>query len=107
MIWWIAMAILGWTCTAMMTYVSYRFYRKAVVYDVIFKVINDDLIANIKQFAKMAHSPVLGNDAEIQEAHRLMMIMGKRFNEVSLQMEEATGLALRPPPPLPRPKIHD
>jgi hypothetical protein len=86
-------------------FVAYRFYKKAVVYDTIFLHINDDVIAALRQFAKMSTSPILGNDAEIQEAHRLIMIMGKRFNEISLRMEDASGLKLRPPPPLPRPKV--
>lgn len=88
-------------------FVAYRFYRKAVIYDTIFLHINDDIIASLRQFAKMSTSPILGNDGEIQEAHRLIMIMGKRFNEISLRMEEASGLKLRPPPPPPRPKYND
>jgi len=105
MFWLIGMLILGWICTAMMTAVSYRFYKKAVIYDTIFLYINDDLIANLRHFEKMAKSPIMGNDAEIQEGHRLMMNMGLRFNEISQQMEEATGLTLRPPPNPPRPRV--
>jgi hypothetical protein len=88
-----------------MSYVAWRFYRKAVMYDTILTHINDDVIANIRQFDRMNKSSVLGNDAEIQEAHRLMIHMGRRLNEISNQMEEASGLKLRPKPIGPRPVV--
>jgi hypothetical protein len=102
MLFWILLVALT-LLTALSSYVAWRFYRKAVVYDTIITHINDDVIANLLQFDKMAHSVVLSNDNEIKEAHHLMMIMGRRLNEISLQMEEATGIALRPKPRPPRP----
>lgn len=87
------------------TFAAYRFYRKAVVYDEIFQFISGDLEVNMQQFVKMERSSVTGNDPEIQKAHKNMMVMGKRFDEISRRMEEATGLALRPPPAPPKPKV--
>lgn len=95
----------GWIVSALLFFVSWRFYRKAAVYDEILQYIADDVNTNLKQFAKMSVSPVLSSDTEIQEAHRNMMTMGKRFGEILLRMEEASGLRLRPPPPPPRPKV--
>lgn len=85
--------------------VTYRFYRKAVIYDEIFQYLYDDIETNIFQFAKMARMNVMMADSEVQLAHRNMMTMGKRLEEILHRMEEATGLRLRPPPPKPRPKV--
>ena len=95
--------LLGWSVAGLACWISYRFYRKSVIYDTIITYINDDLVANLRHFDKMSKSTILGNDPTIQEAHRLMMHMGTRFNEISLEMEEATGLQLRPKPAAPRP----
>ena len=92
---------------AVMTYAAWRMYRKAVIYDTILTYINDDVITNLRHFEKMAHSAILGNDQTIQDAHRLMMVMGRRLNEISIQMEEASGLSLRPKPIGPRPIVKD
>lgn len=86
-------------------FVAYRFYRKAAIYDEILTYIYDDVETNIMQFGKMAKSNVMMADPEIQIAHRSMMIMGKRLEEILRRMEGATGLRLRPPPLPPRPKV--
>jgi hypothetical protein len=88
-----------------MTFVAYRFYRRAVTFDTIFQFITDDIVANLQQFVRMAHSPITNGDPEVREAHQKMLIMGKRLEEILLRMEEATGLRLRPPPVPPRPKV--
>lgn len=94
--------LLGWAVAAGFAYISWRFYRKAAIYDEIIQFIYDDLETNLRQFGKMSVSSVTQNEPEVQAAHRNMMVMGKRFNEILVRMEEATGLRLRPPPP-PRP----
>ena len=86
-------------------WIAYRFYRKAVIYDQVFLFLYEDVEINIKQFGKMAQSNVMMADAEIQTAHRNMMIMGKRLEEILNRMENATGLVLRPVVPPPRPKV--
>lgn len=88
-----------------MTFVAWRFYRKAVIYDRIFTYINDDIIANLRHFERMSKMVVFSNEPTVQEAHELMMHMGVRLNEISKQMEEATGLDLRPKPAGPRPVL--
>jgi hypothetical protein len=97
--------LFGWPMTGLAVWISWRFYRKSVIYDRILTYINDDLIANLRHFEKMSKSSILGNDVTIQEAHRLMMHMATRFNEISMQMEDATGLQLRPKPIGPRPVL--
>lgn len=98
-------ACVGWLLAAAMVYVAYRFYRKCVVYDNVFQYLADDITANLFHFQRLLTTPVLMDEPEIKEAHRLMHIMGKRLNEILQRMEEATGLRLRPPPPPPRPKV--
>ena len=88
-------------------YIGWRFYRKAVIYDEIMTFIHDDIATNLMHFEKMRTSVVLSNEPTIQEAHRLMMIMGKRLNEISIRMEEATGLSLRPKPIGPKPVVYN
>jgi hypothetical protein len=87
------------------TYVAYKFYRKAVVYDTVFTFLYDDIEINLRQFSKISSSNVFSNEPEVQTAHQNMMIMGKRLNEILSRMEEATGLDLRPPPPPQRPSV--
>jgi hypothetical protein len=53
----------------------------------------------------MYRSSVLSNEPEVQTAHKNMMIMGKRLEEILLRMEEATGLRLRPSSLPERPKV--
>lgn len=86
-------------------FVTYRFYRKAAIYDEILQYIYDDVETNILQFGKMSKSNVMMADPEIQSAHRNMMVMGQRLEEILRRMEGATGLRLRPPVPKPRPKF--
>lgn len=97
--------IIGWVFFFVMTWVAYRFYRRAVIYDEVFQHIAGDIETNLAQFRQMATSNVMSNEPTIQDAHHKMMIMGKRLNEIINRMEEATGLQLRPPPPPPRPKV--
>jgi hypothetical protein len=89
----------------LMTFVAYRFYRKCVVYDEVFQFLSDDIVANLQQFQRMMTSNVMSEEPEVKAAHKNMLIMGKRFNEILQRMEEATGLDLRPPPIPPRPKF--
>jgi hypothetical protein len=96
------LAFLFLSTTVASMYSAWRLYRKCVIYDEIIQFIYDDLEINLRQFGKMSVSAVTQNEPEVQAAHRNMMIMGKRFNEILTRMEEATGLRLRPPPP-PRP----
>ena len=103
----IAWGLLGWTMTCLATLAAWRFYRKAVIYDEIFQYLAGDIDVNLKQFRRMSVSPVLSGDNEIQDAHRNMMVMAKRLDEILNRMEGASGLSLRPPPPLPRPKYTD
>ena len=88
-----------------MTFVAYRFYRRAATLDTVVQFLSDDIVANLMQFVRMAHSPVTNGDPEVRDAHQKMLIMGKRLEEILLRMEEATGLRLRPPPVPPRPKV--
>ncbi len=88
-------------------FVAYRFYRKAVVYDEVFQYLADDIHINLLQFVKMQKMNVMMDEPEIQQAHRNMAIMAKRLNEILTRMEEASGIRLRPPPPLPRPRVVD
>lgn len=106
MLQWILL-VLALAALAAMTYVAWRFYRKAVIYDEILTHINDDLVANILHFEKMSKMTIFSNEPTVQEAHSLMMHMAVRLNEISLQMEEATGLSLRPKPIGPRPVVKD
>jgi hypothetical protein len=86
-------------------FVAYRFYRRAVIYDEVFQFIYGDIELNLRQFQKMKTSAVTSNEPEIETAHRNMMVMGKRLNEILSRMEEASGLNLRPPVAPPRPKV--
>lgn len=85
--------------------VCYRFYRKAVVYDEVFQFLSDDIYTNMLQFSKMQKMNVMMDEPEVQQAHRNIIIMGKRLEEILHRMESASGLRLRPPTPLPRPKM--
>jgi len=85
--------------------VAYRFYRKAVVYDEVFQFLADDIEVNLSQFHKMKRSDLTGNEPEIETAHRNMMVMSKRLDEILSRMQAATGLQLRPPASPPRPKV--
>jgi len=88
-----------------MTFVAYRFYRKCVVYDEVFQFLTDDINANLFQFQKMMKSNVMSEEPEVKTAHNNMRIMDRRLNEILQRMEEATGLALRPPPAPPKPRV--
>ena len=90
---------------AVVVFAAYRFYRKAVIYDEIITFIYEDVETNIMQFGKMSKTNVMMADNEIQTAHRNMMIMGRRLEEILIRMESATGLRLRPPERPPRPKV--
>jgi hypothetical protein len=103
----IVLVLLLAASTGFFAWTTYRFYKKAVIYDEIFQYISDDLNTNLRQFTKISTSAILSTEPEVQEAHRAMMTMGKRLNEISLRMEEATGLKLRPPPPPRRPQYTD
>lgn len=100
------LALLGWSFGFFMVWVAYRFYKKAVVYDTIFQYLYDDINTNLKQMAKVVYSPTLSNEPEVKAVHGNILIMGKRLEEILRQMEEATGLNMRPPPPPgPPPKV--
>lgn len=86
-------------------YVAYRFYKKAVILDEVFQYLADDININLKQFVKMATSPVLANDQEVMTAHNNMIIMARRLDEILRRMEEASGLKLRPAPRPNPPKV--
>lgn len=101
---WILVVVLAVLFLAM-TYVAYRFYRKAVVYDEVFQYLADDIYINLRQFAKMMTSNVMSNEPEIVDAHQKMTVMAKRLNEILTRMEEASGLQLRPAPRQPAPKV--
>ena len=88
-----------------MTFVAYRFYRRAVIYDEVFQFLSGDIETNLTQFKKMSASNVTSNEPEIEQAHRNMMLMAQRLQEILIRMEETTGLKLASPPPLPRPKV--
>ncbi len=88
-------------------FVAHRFYRRAVIYDEVFQYLSDDIYTNLLQFAKMQKMNVMMDEPEVQRAHRNMMIMAQRLEEILRRMEEASGLRLRPPPPPPRPKVID
>ena len=97
----------GWVLAAIMLFVAWRFFRKAMIYDEIFQYIAGDIEINLKQFVRMSVSPMLQGDSEVQTAHRNMIVMGKRLEEIRLRMEAASGLNLRPPPIPPRPSYTD
>jgi hypothetical protein len=101
---WILFLIAASVAVAM-GWVAYRFYKKAVILDSIFQFVYEDIETNVRQFYKMSKSNVLMADPEIQTAHRNMMIMRGRLEEIVGRMESATGLRLRPPPSPPRPKV--
>lgn len=104
MLTWILLAIVTAALVGM-SYTAWRLYRKAVIYDHILTYINDDIIANLRHFERMSKMNIFSNEPTVQEAHQLMMHMGTRLNEISKQMEEATGLDLRPKPVGPRPVL--
>ena len=101
---WILFA-LSFAILCFSAFAIYRLYRKAAIYDEILQYIYDDVETNIMQFGKMSKSNVMMADPEIQQAHRNMMVMGQRLEEILRRMEGATGLRLRPPVPKPRPKV--
>lgn len=80
----------------------FRATRRLIQYDDVFQMLVDDIETNLQQFYKMSQSSLLGNDAEIIQAHRNMMIMRDRLDEFIREMEEVSGLRLRTPkaPPL-------
>lgn len=77
--------------------------RRLLQYDEVFQYISGDIQTNLKQFERISQSSVTGNDAEIVMAHKNMMVMAVRLNEILLRMEEVTGKRFRPknlgPPP--------
>jgi hypothetical protein len=99
------LSVVGWSATAVASFVAWRFYRRAVVYDEVFQYLHDDIQTNLRQFAHMASSNIMSNEPTVQDAHRKMMTMGMRLNEILSLMEEARGLKMRPPRPPPRPKV--
>ena len=101
----VILCVVGWVLAALSVWAAYRFYRRAVIYDEVFQYISSDIETNLAQFRQMSASNIMSNEPTIQDAHKKMMIMGKRLNEILSRMEEATGLDLRPPPPPPRPKV--
>lgn len=101
----IIVCVLGWIATGLMTWIAYRFYKKAVVYDEVFQFLADDVYTNLNQFNKMSKMNVLMEEPEVQQAHKNMKIMSTRLEEILRRMEQATGLRLRPPPAPPRPKV--
>lgn len=101
----IVIGLMGWAVGGLASWISYRFYRKAVVYDTVFQYLADDIYTNLLQFARLRKMNVMMDEPEIQQAHRNMAIMGRRLEEILRRMEEATGLRLRPPPSPPPPKV--
>ena len=83
----------------------FRFGRKLLQYDEVIQFITDDIETNLRQFARMESSSVMNGEPEIQQAHKNMMVMSRRLDEILNRMEETSGLKLRPPPALPRPKV--
>jgi hypothetical protein len=84
-----------------------RLVKRCFQFEDVFQFLVDDIEINLKQFNRMAHSMVLGNDAEIRAAHKNMMVMNQRLSEILTRMEEAGGRPLRSLPPRPRPQIVD
>ena len=107
MLWWMLLSAVFAILFGLALFAAYRFYRRAVIYDEVFLFLYEDLEVNIKQFGKMSKSNVMMADPEIQTAHRNMMIMGQRLEEILSRMENSTGLRLRPVVPPPRPKYTD
>ena len=101
----VVLGFLGWVLFALALIVAWRFYKKLVTYDNVFTFLSDDILTNLRHFAKMRQSGLTSNEPEIIEAHRLMGIMNVRMEEILRRMMEATGLDLTPPPPPPRPKV--
>ena len=100
-----ALGVSGWLLFGLALFVIWRFYKKLVTYDTVFTFLSDDILANLRQFAKIRKSGVLSDEPDVREAHRLMSIMNTRMEEILRRMMEATGLDLTPPPPPPRPKV--
>jgi hypothetical protein len=98
---------LGWLLAGFALFAAWRFYRRAVIFDEVFRYLYDDIEINLHQFSQMATSNMLSDEPTVQDAHRKMMVMGKRLNEILTRMEDARGVKMRPtvPPFQPRPKV--
>ena len=55
----------------------------------------DDIETNLQQFERMRKMSVLGDEPEIERAHKNMMWMAARLDEFASQMEEMSGQKLR------------
>jgi hypothetical protein len=88
-----------------MSYTLWRVMQRAFLLDEVVQYIANDVEINLMHFGKMLNSNVLSNDPEVVAAHKNMVIMAQRLNEIFTRMEESTGLHLRPDTRPPRPKV--
>jgi hypothetical protein len=105
--WWMILLGLGWPVALLAIYVAYRYYKSAEAYDNIFQFIAGDIATNILYLAETTRKNVMMEDPTIQTVHRNLKNMGRRLEEILRQMEETSGLRLRPEVPKPRPKVVD
>lgn len=88
-----------------MGYALWRITQRAFLLDEIVQYIANDVEINLMHFGKMLNSNVLSNEPEVATAHKNMVVMAERLNEIFTRMEESTGLHLRPDTRPPRPKV--
>lgn len=64
-------------------------------YDDFYNLLMDDVETNLQQFATMRKMNIIGDEPEIVQAHKNMMVMSARLDEFATQMEEMSGQKLR------------
>lgn len=64
-------------------------------YDDFYNLLMDDVETNLVQFERMRKMNVIGDEPEIEKAHKSMMTMAARLDEFAKQMEEMSGQPLR------------
>lgn len=101
----IVLLLLSLVANVALGYAFKRLTVRLFAYDDIFQYLVDDIEVNLAQFDRMSKSAILGNDTEIVAAHKNMMVMSVRLNEILQRAEENGGKILRTPTPLPRPVV--
>lgn len=82
-----------------------RATKRLLQYDEVFQYMAGDIQTNLHQFYRMSKSSILGGEPEIVMAHKNMVVMAQRLNEILTQMEEVTGKRFRPEPLGPPPQF--
>jgi hypothetical protein len=103
MIWLIILLAISVVLNGVLAFLLIRATKRLLQYDEVFQYMAGDIQTNLGQFYRMSKSSVTGGEPEIVQAHKNMMVMAQRLNEILNQMEEVTGKRFRPeslgPPP--------